>query len=68
MDAAKLIADAQAYDLKHRPPSQNWARVPDEQVLRLLTGAGTMAAQVRIPAPRARGPKIIPVKPHTGHW
>lgn len=40
MDAAKLVADAQAYDLKHRPAGQNWTRVPDEQVLRLLIGAG----------------------------
>lgn len=39
MDAAKLVADAQAYDLKHRT-SRSWTRVPDDQVLRLLIGAG----------------------------
>ena len=34
---AKLIRAAQDYDLKYR--QGYWTRVPDDQVLRLLTGA-----------------------------
>jgi hypothetical protein len=40
MDVTKLVAAAQAYDLEHQPPGQNWTRVPDAQVIRLLIGAG----------------------------
>lgn len=36
---AALIQAAQDYDLAHRPPQGSWTRVPDDQVLRLLTGA-----------------------------
>jgi hypothetical protein len=39
-DVTELVAAAQAYDLKHRPPEHSWTRVPDTQVLRLLIGAG----------------------------
>lgn len=38
-DEAKLVQAAQEYDQAHRPPLGSWTRVPDEQVLRLLTGA-----------------------------
>jgi hypothetical protein len=34
-----LVQSAQVYDLDHRPMMENWTRVPDEQVLRLLLGA-----------------------------
>jgi hypothetical protein len=40
MNAAKLIAKAQKYDYEHRVPGCNWSRVTDNQVLRLLIGAG----------------------------
>jgi hypothetical protein len=33
-----LVDAAQAYDLAHRPGTGSWTRVPDDQVLRLLTG------------------------------
>jgi hypothetical protein len=36
---AALIQSAQDYDLEHRPLLENWTRVGDEQVLRLLLGA-----------------------------
>ncbi len=36
------IAAAQEYDLAHRPAGQVWARVPDEQVARLLAGAAPL--------------------------
>lgn len=35
----RLIKAAQAHDLAHRPRGQNWGRVPDDQVARLITGA-----------------------------
>jgi hypothetical protein len=34
-----LVQSAQVYDTDHRPPLENWTRVPDDQVLRLLLGA-----------------------------
>jgi hypothetical protein len=34
-----LVKAAQKYDLENRPYRQNWQRVPDSQVARLLTGA-----------------------------
>lgn len=37
--AQELVEAAQEYDWDHRPPLSTWTRVPDEQVLRLLTGA-----------------------------
>jgi hypothetical protein len=33
-----LVQAAQDYDLAHRPALGSWTRVPDDQVLRLLTG------------------------------
>lgn len=38
---AQLVQAAQNYDHAHRPPrGLSWTRVPDDQVLRLLIGAG----------------------------
>lgn len=35
----RIVRAAQAYDRDNRPALGSWTRVPDEQVLRLLTGA-----------------------------
>jgi hypothetical protein len=37
---ADLVQAAQDYDRENRSAAEPWTRVPDEQVRRLLTGAG----------------------------
>lgn len=44
-DAETLIKAAQHYDHTHREPRRNWRAVPDDQVHRLLTGAGFLVPQ-----------------------
>jgi hypothetical protein len=48
---AALIHAAQEYDLEHRSPLAHWTRVPDDQVLRLLTGAKLTRAADPPPRP-----------------
>lgn len=49
-EQAKLVQAAQDYDLKHRPAQGSWARISDDQVLRLLAGA--KLSRKADPAPR----------------
>lgn len=43
----KIVKRAQQYDISNRPPMESWSRVPDDQVIRLLIGAGL----IKVPDP-----------------
>ena len=51
-ELGRLVNAAQDYDHEHRPPMQNWSRVPNPQAARLILGAlGAMASAANPPQP-----------------
>lgn len=49
-DVQALVRAAQKYDCERRPRGRNWSRISDDQVLRLLIGAGVLTEEEAVSA------------------